>query len=197
MAIRRDIDENYRNIGFKNRPTFNELSHQAKSHQKSKDQLLLPKDSEQYKGYLEPLCDHIGHSIALVDLFTGDYKFLNNESDKLLQKKIHKSFLRKIEKSKALLRQEALFENLAKLKFIDGVRGVVQKAIFSILKVLDWIKVEEFKEILPHGTRINFSTLSKDTICSDSLLSWKSIKTNLNLNSVSNLNQNDHYSLIN
>jgi hypothetical protein len=114
----------------------------------------------------------------LIDLFASDYKFLDKKSDTILRNKIYKSFLRKIEKSRSLLKQEALFEDLAKLKFIDGVRGVVQKAIFSILKVLDWIKVQDFKDILPAGTRINFSTLSKDTICTQSLSSFKSIRTN-------------------
>ena len=52
--------------------------------------------------------------------------------------------MRKMEKSRTLIKQENLFEGLQRLKFIDGVRGVVQKAIFSILKVLDWTKVQDY-----------------------------------------------------
>jgi len=74
-------------------------------------------------------------------MFVSDYKILSSESDQKLKQKIEKSFLKKMEKSRTLIKQESLFEGLQKLKFIDGVRGVVQKAIFSILKVLDWIKV--------------------------------------------------------
>ena len=101
MAIRRDIDENYRNVEIRQRPTFDELTTKAKS---TVSGVSKPKDSEQYQGYLEPLCDHIGHSIALIELFSTDYKFLGNESDKILKNKIEKSFLKKVEKSRNLLK---------------------------------------------------------------------------------------------
>lgn len=96
-------------------------------------------------------------------MFVSDYKILSSESDQKLKQKIEKSFLKKMEKSRTLIKQENLFEGLQKLKFIDGVRGVVQKAIFSILKVLDWIKVQDYSEFLSEGAKANFSVMSGET----------------------------------
>lgn len=83
-----------------------------------------------------------------------------------------------MEKSRTLISQESLFEGLQKLKFIDGVRGVAQKAIFSILKVLDWVKVQDYSEFLSEGAKANFSVISADTITkySQSSGSVKSLK---------------------
>lgn len=110
------------------------------------------------------MCDHIGRGIALVGLFTAEYKILETGSDQKLKQKIEKSFLKKMEKSRGLIKQESLFEDLQKLKFIDGVSGVVQKAIFSILKILDWIKVQDYLEFLSQGAKANFSMISAESL---------------------------------